>query len=87
MLLRLAQLLLWLALVTVGFLIAAALLYFARGSLEEFPTAEDTSKVRTVTGVGAALLLGLEVALMIGLRRVTRAIRGRSANSAVPPAA
>jgi len=87
MLLRLAQLALWVALAAIGVLFVLALLYFARGSLEEFPTAEDTDKVRLVTGVGAVLLLGIELALVALLHRVTHAGCRRPVDSAVPPAA
>ena len=87
MLLRFTRLALWLALAVVGLLFILAVLYFARGSLEEFPTAEDTSKVRTVAGVGAVLLLAVELALVVFLRRVTRAARPRAVDRAMPPAA
>ena len=88
MLLRLAQLALWLAVAAVGILLVLAVLYFAHGSLEEFPTADDHSKVRLVSGVGAALLLAVGLALLALLRRVSQAARGRRpADSADPPAA
>lgn len=84
--LRLARVALWLALTTVGLLFVLAVLYFARGSLEEFPTAEQTDKVRTVTAVGAILLLGVELGLWSLLRHVTRASRERAVDGAAPPA-
>ena len=87
MLLRLAQLAVGLALASVGCLFVLAVLYFAYGSLEEFPTAEDTGKVRTVAAVAAVLLLGIAVGLGALLRRVTRMARGRAVVSPSPPAA
>jgi hypothetical protein len=62
-----------LGMVVTGLLLLLAVLYFARGSLEEFPTAEQQDKVRTVTGAAALLLAGLEVALWRLLRHVRRA--------------
>ena len=52
--------------------LALDLLYFARGSLELFPSPEDHAKVRSVTGIIAALLIGIEVILWRLLRRVQR---------------
>lgn len=85
--LRLARYALWLAAAAVGILFLLTVLYFARGSLEEFPTAEDTSKVRTVAGVGSVVLLGVELALVVLLRRVTAAARQRAGTGSGPPAA
>ena len=87
MLLRLVQLALWLALAVVGILFILAVLYFAHGSLEEFPTAEDTSKVRTVAGVGAVFLFGLALVLGVFLRRIAHAARKRAVENVDPPAA
>jgi hypothetical protein len=70
-LLRLARLALWLALAAIGVLFVLAVLYLARGSLEQFPTAEDHEKVRLVAGAGAVLLLGAGGALVVLLRRVS----------------
>ena len=87
MFLRLAQLALWLALAAVAVLLFLAVLYFARGSLEEFPTADDHSKVRLGAGICAVLLLGVGLALRALLRRVSQAARGHPGDSAGPPAA
>ena len=87
MLLRLARIVLWIALAVVAVLFVLAVLYLALGSLEEFPTAEDTSKVRTVAGVGAVLLLGIELTLVVLLKHVTHLARARAVDSTVPPAA
>jgi hypothetical protein len=75
---RLARAGLWLALGIVGFLFVLAVLYFVRGSLEEFPTAEKTSAIRWVSAMGAVLLLGVELGLWSLLRHATRDPRERA---------
>jgi hypothetical protein len=52
----------------VGLLLLLDVVYFVRGSLEEFPTAEQQEKIRTVTGVIGASLLVVEIALWRLLR-------------------
>ena len=69
---RLDRLALWLALTAVGFLLVLAVAYFAHGSLEDVPTAEQTDNVRVVAGLGAVLLLGIELGLWSLLRRTSR---------------
>jgi hypothetical protein len=86
MLTRLAQFVLWLAIGVVGLLLLLAVAYFARGSLEQFPTAEQVAKVRVVTATSAAVLLGVEVGLWWLLRHVVRT-SGRPRGGVVPPAA
>ncbi len=83
---RLARVVLWLALVIVGILFVLAVLYFARGSLEAFPTPEQMNKVRVVAGVGAILFLGIELGLWSLLRSYTRAARARVVENVAPPA-
>lgn len=61
-----------LAMVVVGLLLCLDLTWFVRGSLEWFPTEEQVDKVRHVSAVGAALLLGVELVLWSLLRRVRR---------------
>ena len=68
----LARALGWTAFAVVGILLALDLLYFARGSLELFPTAEDERKVRLVTGLLALVLGGIGVLLWKHLRRSAR---------------
>ena len=53
----------------VGALLAVAVAYRIRGSLEWFPTAEQEAKVRTVTTLLAAGLTIAEVGLWQLLRR------------------
>ena len=67
---RLARFAVVLAMVLVGLVLCIDVLYFARGSLEEFPTPEKTAGVRTVTAVIAALLVLAEVALWSLLRHL-----------------
>lgn len=67
---RLGRLVVILAMVAVGLLLALAVLYFARGSLEEFPTAEQQDKIRTVMGASALLLAAIELALWRLLRHL-----------------
>jgi hypothetical protein len=52
-----------LAMVVVGLLLCLDVLYFIRGSLEEFPTDEQMDKVRTVTAVIAVVLAVAEIGL------------------------
>ena len=87
MLFRLARVALWLALAAVGLLFVLDVLYFAHGSLEEFPTPEQMGKVRSVTAVGAVLLLGIELGLWSLLHHATRASRERGVDGTAPPAA
>ena len=72
---RFARIIVVLAMVVVGFLLCIDLLYFARGSLEEFPTDEDTGKMRLVTAVVAVVLLLAEVWLWLILRYLGRGTR------------
>lgn len=65
--------LLWILMVVVGALLALAVAYLVRGSLEAFPTAEQQDKVRTVAGVLVAMLAVAEFALWWLLRRLDRA--------------
>ena len=74
---QLARSAIWMAMTIVGLLLAFAIAYFLRGSLEEFPTAEDEAKVRTVTGVLAAILAIVE----IGLWSLLRAYATRTAET------
>jgi hypothetical protein len=48
------------------------LIYLVRGSLELYPSPEKDSKIRMVTGIIAALLIGIEVILWRLLRHVQR---------------
>jgi hypothetical protein len=57
-----------LMMLTVGVVLAIDVLYFATGSLEMFPTAEQQEKVRIVTGAIAVLLLCAEGRLWALLR-------------------
>ena len=68
----------------VAFLLCIDLLYFAHGSLEEFPTDEDTSAVRVVTAAVAVALLLVEVCLWLVLRYLGRqpGVRERADGSA-----
>lgn len=84
---RLGRVALWVTLAIVGLLLLLFVLYFARGSLEQFPTTEQTNKVRTVAGVGAVLLLGIELGLWSLLRHARRSARERPEDDAAPPAA
>ena len=59
--------------IVAGLVLALDIAYFARGSLEQFPTDEQVDKVRTVTAVIAAALLLAEVALWQLLRSLQRA--------------
>ena len=63
-----------LAMIVVGLVLCLDVMYFARGSLEDFPTEEQEDKIRRVSAVGAALLLVVEVILWSFLRRVQRNI-------------
>jgi thiol:disulfide interchange protein len=46
------------------------ILYFFRGSLEEFPTDEQQEKVRVVSGVFIAGLLLVELLLFLIVRKI-----------------
>ena len=69
---RLARSAIVLTMTVVGVLLALFVAYFLRGSLEEFPTAEQENKVHTVTAVAAAMLLLVEIGLWSMLRRMRR---------------
>ena len=69
---KLVIVLVWIALVVVVVLLFLDLVYFARGSLEEFPSPEDHAKMRTITGVLALPLAGGAVLLAAWLRRLVR---------------
>ena len=43
--------------------------YFVHGSLEEFPTDEQQDKVRLVSGLAFLIFAGLEVLVIVALRR------------------
>ena len=60
------------AMVVAGLLLCLDVAYFARGSLEWFPTAEQEDKVRRVTAAIAALLLASELVLWLVLRQLNR---------------
>ena len=81
---RFARTAIVLAMLAVAFLLCIDLLYFAHGSLEEFPTDEDTSAVRLVTAVVAVILLLVEVWLWLLLRYLGRqvSVRERADGSA-----
>ena len=65
---RMARLAILVAMSAIGLLLALAIAYFFRGSLEEFPTEEQTAKVRYVTAVLAVVLTLIEVGLWRLLR-------------------
>lgn len=65
-----------LMMLAVGVVLAIDVLYFARGSLEMFPTPEQHEKVRIVTGAIALLLLCVEA----GLWALLRSTRPREAH-------
>jgi hypothetical protein len=58
--------------VVVGLLLCLDVAYFARGSLEAFPTDEQEDKVRRVTAALAALLLAAELGLWFVRRHLKR---------------
>jgi hypothetical protein len=64
-----ARFLVWLALVAVGLVLVLDVLYFVRGSLDMFPTAEQQNEVRVVTGVLGTLLALVALGLGLLLRR------------------
>ena len=68
----------WILMAAVGVLLALAVAYFFRGSLEAFPTAEQEDKVRTVAGFLAAMLALAELGLWWLLRRLDRANSSRT---------
>src|SRR5688500_15054771 len=69
---RLLRITILLSMVVVGILLCLDLAYLMRGSLEQFPTAEQEDKVRWVTAAIAMLLLAVEVVLWLAYRRLTR---------------
>ena len=69
---RLLRAVVLLAMVVVGLLLCLDVAYFVRGSLETFPTDEQTDKVRVVTAVLAAVLLASELGLWSVLRHLKR---------------
>ena len=56
----------------VGLLLALAVAYLVRGSLEEFPTAEQQDKVRTVARAFVLVLAAVEIVLWRVVRRWAR---------------
>lgn len=72
MLRRIARYSIILALVVVGLALVLDVLYFARGSLEMLPTAEDHEKVRLVTGVLGVILASAGLGLWLLLRYLRR---------------
>lgn len=75
-----------LAMLVVAILLGLNLLYLVRGSLEQFPTDEQESKVRVVTAVLGVLLFAAEVGLWAMLRYVSRVDRGTTTRDGVPSA-
>jgi nitrate reductase gamma subunit len=69
---RFARTAAWLVMAALGLILALDVAYLVRGSLEEFPTTEQQSKVRVVTGVIAVLLTAAEVGVWLFLRRLRR---------------
>jgi hypothetical protein len=65
----------WLALIAVGLVLVLDVLYFVRGSLELYPTAEQQDKVRSVTGVMGTLLALVALGLGLLLRHMGRRSR------------
>lgn len=85
---RLARSVVLLAMILVGVLLCLDVVYFAHGSLEEFPTGEQTGKARVVTAVLAAVLVAAEFGLLLLFRRLKSLSthRERVAGGTVPPA-
>ena len=67
---RLMRYAVWLTMLAVALLLSLDIVYFARGSLEMFPTDEDHYKVRLITGLIAVVLVSFEVGLWWLLRRI-----------------
>ena len=67
---RLARYAVLVGMLVVALVLCADVAYLITGSLEEFPTAEDESKVRVVTAVIGALLLATEAGLWLVLRHL-----------------
>lgn len=65
---RFARFLLWAALTFTGLCLALTTVYFVRGSLELFPTAEQTAKIRVVTGAIFLALLAIGALIALNLR-------------------
>ena len=85
---RLARFVVLLAVIVVGLLLCLDVAYFVRGSLEWYPTDEQTETVRVVTAVLAAVLIASELVLWLVLRylRSGTTRRDRMADDASPPA-
>lgn len=58
--------------IVVAIVLCLDVAYLMAGSLEEFPTGEQESKVRVVTSVVAAVLLVVEAALWFIYRQLRR---------------
>ena len=69
---RLGRYAILLTMAVVGLLLGVDLLYFARGSLELFPTDEQMDKIRRVTALIAVVLIVIEFGLWRLLRAVGR---------------
>ena len=65
---RVAKLAVLLAMTVAAALLFLDILYFARGSLEQFPTEEQDDKIRVVTAVIAVALIVVELGLWHLLR-------------------
>ena len=61
-----------LAMLLIGIVLCVDVAYFIRGSLEEFPSAEDDEKIRIVTAIVAVPLLAGEILLWRLLRLMKR---------------
>ncbi|HEU0302857.1 MAG TPA: hypothetical protein VFR37_25570 [Longimicrobium sp.] len=72
MLTTIARYTIWLAMAVGGVLLVLDVLYFAHGSLETLPTAEDHRKVRVVTGIIGIVLTAAEGVLWLNLRGLGR---------------
>ena len=76
-----------LAMLVVALLLCLDVAYFFRGSLEEFPTDEQTDKIRTVTAALAAVLVAVETLLWWVHRELARSEipRQRAGDGGVSP--
>ena len=86
---QLARFALVVAMIVVGLMLCLDVVYFVRGSLEEFPTDEQQEKVRVVTAMLAVLLVAAEAVLwsaLWGLKRDATS-RERTTDDASSPAA